>query len=167
MEGLRHSLLVPAGSTVLMVMGCFHAMKEQISARYAVKDDKNESLLPHPYAPWASVPKEYQSKADDAYRAFKMFENVKEWTLLGIPLMWTSFLYVGGLPYMTDNYVDGLIAVTSAAYIFGNAKFISGYMKSPETRLQGFKIRRKAMESWLLISVVSIGYAVLKRVGVV
>jgi hypothetical protein len=167
MEGLRNSLLVPAGSTVFMVLGCFQAMQAQSTARYAVKDDNKKDLLPHPYAPWTAVPKEHQSKADDAYRGFKMFENVKEWTFLGIPLMWTSFVFSGGLPYMTDLYVDGLIAVTSAVYIYGNAKFVSGYMKSPETRTQGFKIRMFAMKSWLAISGVSIGYAVLQRFGIV
>lgn len=99
MDALRYSLMAPAGATVLMTLGCFHAMSEMSKSRYAAHDDNGKPLLPHPYTPWKPVlGAKNQEKADDAYRAFKMFENVKEWTLLSLPLMWTFWLYAGSLP---------------------------------------------------------------------
>jgi hypothetical protein len=166
MEGLRNSLLVPAGSSVFMIMGCLQAMQAQAVVRYTVKDENGKMLLPHPYAPWIPVPKEYQSKADDAYRAFKMYENVKEWALISIPLMWTSFVFCGGLPCMNQARAEALIAITTAVYMYGNNVFIKGYLESADARLQGFQLRKNVVISWILISIVSMGYTALKRFGV-
>ena len=150
-----------------MTFGIFDAMKKMIPPRYNVKDDKGNKLLDHPYKPWTKVPPENQQAADDAYRAFKMFENVKEWTMVSMPLMWTAALFAGALPFMNQDRVDILIAGVSVAWMVGSAKYANGYMKSPADRGTGFKIRMLATLGFLAISTISIGYTFLQRFNIV
>ena len=93
MEGLRHSLLAPSVTSVLMIFGVAHAMKEYVTVKYAAKDDNGKPLLPHPYAPWkplSSKDPKHVEAAEKALRGYRMFENVKEWTFLSLP---STFLY--------------------------------------------------------------------------
>ena len=101
MDGLQHSLLAPTCGTFILVLGCVDAMMQMVHVRYSAeaKDENGKSLLPHPYKPW-EVPVSKQDPTqpppeiyDKAYRAFKMYENVKEWTFLSLPLMWTFAVY--------------------------------------------------------------------------
>jgi len=138
-----------------------------IKPRYAAKDDNGKSLLPHPYAPWTPVPPKNQAQADEAYRAYKMYENVKEWTFLSLPLLWTSALFGEALPFLTHNRVDALIAGTSLVWMYGNSKYISGYLKSPEDRIFGFRIRTRTTIVWLVVSSLSLGYTFLQRFNIV
>lgn len=165
MDSLRYSLMAPAGATVVMTLGCFHAMLEMIKTRYAAKDDNGKPLLPHPYTPWTPmVAAKNQEKADDAYRAFKMFENVKEWTLLSLPLMWTFWLYAGSLPFVSDAMADGAVAVSSLVYMVATYWYTVGYMESPEKRLNGFRVRRRVCEFWLFGCSVSFLWALGSRI---
>ena len=149
MDAMRQSLMAPAGATIFMLFGCFSAMKEMVKTRYAAKDDNGKPLLPHPYSPWVPVDPKHQDKADTAYRAFKMFENVKEWTLMSLPLMWLFWLYGGTLPYVTEPMVDGAVVLSSLAYSVGTSWYIFGYIEDASKRLKGFKLRRKVCEFWL------------------
>ena len=167
MEALRHSLLAPSGATVLMVFGTFDALKSMVTVRYAAKDDNGKFLFPHPYEPWKTVDPKYQEQADNAYRAFKMFENVKEWTLLSLPVMWVFSIYGGGMPYVTDPIMDGLIVASGGLYMLGNHWYIRGYLSAPEKRLTGFKIRRRVVEFWLFGSFFSVVWGGLARYGIV
>ena len=88
MEGLRQSLMAPSAGTIVMLFGCFHAMGEQGKLRYAAKDDDGKPLLKHPYEPWVPIDPKYKNLTDAAYRGFKMFENVKEWTLMSGMFFW-------------------------------------------------------------------------------
>jgi hypothetical protein len=142
-----------------MLLGCFSAMMEMVKTRYAAKDDNGKPLLPHPYAPWVPVETKYQAKADKAYRGFKMFENVKEWTLMSLPLMWLFWLYGGTLPYITEPLMDGAVVASSLAYVVGTHWYIFGYIESPEKRLKGFNLRRRACEFWLFGSLASFVWA--------
>lgn len=148
-----------------MLYGCFHAMMEMISVRYQVKDDDGKLIFAHPYEPWKPVDPKYKKDADKAYRAFKMFENVKEWTFMSVPFLWIFALYGGCLPYVDEDIVDVAVIVSSTIYAFGTNRFISGYIESPEKRLSGFKIRRRACEFWLFASVGSILFAAVQRFG--
>jgi hypothetical protein len=121
--------------------------------------------LPHPYCPWEKVDPKYQVKADTAYRAYKMFENVKEWTLLSIPLMWTFWLYGGSLPYVTEPMVDTAVGITSLLYFVGTNWYIYGYIEKPEARLKGFKLRRRVCEFWLFGSAGSFLWALGRRLA--
>ena len=152
MEALRFRLAVPSSATVLMTWGCFHAMKVMIKPRYETKDDDGKSLLPHPYAPWTAVPEKNKKQADEAYRAYKMYENVKEWTFLSLPLMWTTAVFAGCLPFMNQGRVDALIAGTSLIWMYGNSKYVTGYVKSPDDRIFGFRIRTRTTIVWLAVS---------------
>lgn len=167
MEGLRHSLLAPAGGTFLMVVGCAQAMKEMVAVRYASKDDNDKPLLPHPYSPWDKVDPKYQDQADKAYRAFKMFENVKEWTFLSLPCMWLSSIYGGSLPYVNQNMVDAVTISSCALYALANHWFVQGYIESPENRIKGFSLRTKVVKFWLFGCGVGIFWSSLQRFGVV
>mmetsp|Transcript_4775 Transcript_4775/g.7456 ORF Transcript_4775/g.7456 Transcript_4775/m.7456 type:complete len:172 (-) Transcript_4775:279-794(-) len=165
MEGLRQSVMAPAGGTILMLFGCFSAMSEMVKTRYAVKDEKGRPVLPHPYSPWVPVDPKYQLKADAAYRAFKMFENVKEWTVLSLPLKWLFWLYGGTLPYVTQPMVDGAVVLSSIVYLVGTNWYIFGYIQGPEKRLKGFKLRRRVCEFWLFGSAGSFLWALGRRIG--
>jgi hypothetical protein len=170
MEALRYSLFAPTTATVFMVFGTFHAMKEMAKTRYAANDENGKTLLPHPYEPWnvrtTDNPKHTEA-CDKAYRAFKMFENVKEWTFMSLPLVWVFAIYGGDLPYATDAMMDGTILVSTGLYMLANAQYIEGYISAPEKRFKGFKLRRKVVEFWLLGCLVSIGYGGLVRYGLV
>lgn len=159
MDALRHSLMAPAGGTVLMLVGCFHAMIEMIKIRYAAKDDNGKPLLPHPYSPWMPVEPKYQDKADAVYRAFKMFENVKEWTLLSLPLMWVFWLYAGSLPFASDAMADGAVILSSLAYVVASHWYTVGYIESPEKRMKGYQLRSKVINFWLFGSLGSFLWA--------
>merc|ERR1712238_190998 len=129
MDALRHSLLAPTCGTFVMVLGCVDSMMAMIKVRYGAKDDNGKPLLPHPYKPWEIAgggdEKEGQHKeiADKAYRAFKMFENVKEWTSISLPFMWTFAVYgkgMTGVPYVSDDLVDGAVVLSSLVYAWAN-----------------------------------------------
>ena len=146
---------MPAVSTTFILFGVMHGMMEMVKAKYSAKDDNGKWLFPHPYQPWKNVDPKYQDKADKAFRTFKMFENVKEWTFLALPLFWMFSIFGGGLPFMNDQIMDGITLLSGIGYMIGNHMYITGYTKTPADRLKGFKIRRKVVEFWLFGSVVS------------
>jgi hypothetical protein len=156
--------MAPAGGTIFMLFGCFNAMSEMVKTRYAVKDEKGKSLLPHPYSPWIPVEAKYQDKADAAYRAFKMFENVKEWTLMSLPLMWLFWLYGDSLPFVNESLIDGAVTLSSVAYMVGTNWYTFGYIEGPEKRMKGFRLRRRVCEFWLFGSAGSFLWALGCRV---
>merc|ERR1712146_493042 len=84
-----------------------------------------------------------------------------------LPLLWTSALFGEALPFMTHNRVDGLISVTSLVWMYGNSKYISGYLKSPEDRIFGFRIRTRTTIVWLVVSSLSLGCTSLQRFYIV
>ncbi|KAL3911217.1 MAG: hypothetical protein SGILL_007369 [Bacillariaceae sp.] len=157
--------MAPAGGTIFMILGCFSAMKEMIKTRYACKDDNGKPLLPHPYSPWVPVDPKYQDKVDTAYRGFKTFENIKEWTLMSLPLMWLFWLYGGSLPYVTQPMVDGAVILSSIGYMVGTNWYMFGYIEDASKRLSGFQLRRKVCEFWLFGCAGSFLWAVGCRVA--
>lgn len=168
MEALRHTLFAPSMTSFLMVFGCVQALMEMIKPRYAAKDDNGKPLLPHPYEPWNTpTDPKYKETVDKVYRAFKMFENVKEWTFMSLPIMWIFAIYGGALPYMTDTLMDGIILSTGALYAISNVMYIHGYVEAPEKRLPGFQLRKKVVMCWLLGSFVSLVWGGLTRFGLV
>lgn len=168
MEALRHSLFAPSVTTIFMVFGCAHGILEMVKLRYACKDDNGKPLLPHPYEPWnAPTDPKYKDSVDAVYRAFKMVENIKEWTFLSLPIMWVFALYGGALPYMTDAIMEGIILASGAAYCVGNYWYVNGYIESAAKRLKGFQVRRRVFEFWLLGSLASVVWGGLIRYGIV
>lgn len=168
MEGLRHTLFAPSTTTFMMVCGVAHAMSAMIKPRYKCKDENGKPLLPHPYEPW-KVPDDPKSKeaTDKAYRAFKMFENVKEWTFLTMPVMWVFAIYGGDLPYITENMMDGVILISGTVYAAATHMYASGYLEAPDKRITGFKLRRKVAEFWLFGAASALLWGGLMRIGVV
>ena len=100
-------------------------------------------------------------------RAFRMFENVKEWTFLMLPLVWVFAIYGSDLPYATESIMDGIILGSTGLYMLGNYWYIQGYISAPENRIKGFTLRRRVSEFWMLGSFVSIVWAGLVRFGVI
>ena len=168
MEALRHSLFAPSTTTFLLTVGCVQAMMEMVKIRYAAKDENGKPLVRHPYEPW-NVPTDpkYKEALDKVYRSFKMFENIKEWTFMSLPLIWIFAIYGGALPYMTDFILDGIILGTGALYAFGNGLYINGYIEAPEKRLQGFTLRKRISIFWMWGSAISLLWAGLSRFGLV
>jgi hypothetical protein len=168
MEALRYSLFAPSATTVMMVFGIANAMSAMIKTRYQCKDDNGKPLLPHPYEPW-NVPSDpkYKDVTDKAYRAFKMFENVKEWTFMALPVMWVFAVYGGDLPYVSQSMIDGAILVSGVVYTVATQMYVSGYLESAEKRISGFKLRLKVGQFWLLGSVLSLVSAGLLRFQVI
>jgi len=125
-----------------------------IKVRYAAKDDNAKPLLPHPYKPWETAGKEEKHKEiiEKAYRAFKMYENVKEWMFISLPLMWTFAVYGKGmtsLPYISENLVDGMILLSSLLYTFANRRYTKGYVDSTGKRVKPFYLRTNVVKFWL------------------
>ena len=159
MDGLRHSLFVPATSSFFLVVGVATAIKEQVKTRYAAKDDNGKPLYEHPYRPWIELDPKYKEQGDRAWRAFKMCENVKEWAVFSMPLVWIIAMFGSSLPYVEDSYVNTFLAATSCLYAYANHQFIFGYLESPEKRMKGFKLRMLVFKLWLLGSGLSLlGY---------
>lgn len=168
MDALRYSLFAPSTTTVMLVYGIVDALLTMTGERYKCKDDNGKPLLSIPYEPWnAPTDPKYKGSTDKAYRAFKMFENVKEWNFMALPPMWVFAVYGGSLPFLTDGMMDGVVLVSGAVYAVATRMFMSGYMDSPEKRLSGFKLRRKVFEFWLFGSAVSLAWSGLGRYGIV
>lgn len=167
MEALRHSLAIPSLTTSFIILGCMHAMSEMVKVKYSAVDEHGKPLLPHPYQPWTATDPKYKEKTDKAFRCFKMFENVKEWTFLALPNMWIFAIFGGGLPLVTDPIMDGIILASGIAYMVGNHWYITGYMEAPKNRLKGFQVRRRVVEFWLLGSVVSVLWGTVTKFGIV
>mmetsp|Transcript_7112 Transcript_7112/g.11808 ORF Transcript_7112/g.11808 Transcript_7112/m.11808 type:complete len:171 (-) Transcript_7112:537-1049(-) len=167
MEALRYSILAPSAATFFMIFGCIDAMKKQIEVRYACLDDNGKKLFDHPYSPWEKVDPKYQKQADDAHRAFKTYENVKEWTFLTLPLMWMFALFGGTIPYVTDITVEVTVLVSSVVYMAANHMYTVGYMESAEKRLTGFLLRTNVAKFWMVASAVSLLTAALERFCVI
>lgn len=178
MDALRHSLLAPSCGTFVMVLGCVDSMMAMIKVRYSAKDDDGKPLLPHPYKPW-EIPGgggdekdggKHAAIADKAYRAFKMFENVKEWTAMSLPFMWTFAVYgkgMAGCPYVSDDLVDGAVVLSSLVYAYANRKYTRAYIESTEKRTKSFYLRTNVVKFWLAGSAISLFHGILKRLGVV
>jgi hypothetical protein len=159
MEGLRYTLFAPSASSFILVLGVMTAVKENISHRYAAKDEDGNPVLKHPYSPWEATDPKYKELTDKAWRAFKMAENVKEWTFASLPLVWIVGIFGGSLPYVSDDAVTAFLLGTSLTFAYANHKFIKGYVEAPENRIAGFKLRMKVFQVWLLGSGVSLlGY---------
>lgn len=167
MEALRHTLLAPTGATVLMIFGSFDAMKTMVAVKYAAKDDNGKPLFPHPFAPWTKVDPKYEQEAGKVLRAHRMFENIKEWTFLSLPLMWSFSLCAGSIPKVTDQMVEGAVVVSTIGYLYGNYLFSNGYIESAGGRMKGFKIRRKVVEFWLYGSLIAVSCSALQKFGVI
>eukprot|EP00934_Nitzschia_sp_Nitz4_P002907 Nitzschia sp. Nitz4//scaffold7_size249615//228970//229473//NITZ4_001215-RA/size249615-processed-gene-0.164-mRNA-1//1//CDS//3329558556//2897//frame0 len=167
MEALRFSLVAPMTNTILMTFGVAHAMKEMIKIRYACKDEEGKLLLPHPYAPWEKVDPKYQDQVDSAYRAFKMFENVKEWAFLCLPPMWIVALNGSALPYVSNDIMDAITVLSGGVYCVATYMYIQGYLTSATDRLRGFQIRTKVAAFWLYGSGLSTAWVALQKFGLV
>jgi hypothetical protein len=159
---------------------CVDSMMEMIKVRYSdeAKDpETGKSLLPHPYKPWTEPSNDKQKAIfDKAYRSFKMFENVKEWTFMSLPLMWTFAVYgksvTSGMRSMfgvnaKDCYVDGLVVVSALLYSITNRQYSKGYVRSPEERVQPFYLRTNVVKFWLFGSGSSLVYTFLQTLNVV
>merc|ERR1712183_997593 len=128
-------------------------------------------LLPHPYKPW-DVPKSEKQKLlfDKNYRAFKMYENVKEWTFMSLPAMWIFAVYGKGMTEsfgLPDTLIDGTVVATSLIFVIANRFYAKGYIESADKRLPPFKVRKKVALFWLAGSAVSLFYGFLQHFGVV
>eukprot|EP00562_Extubocellulus_spinifer_P007623 CAMPEP_0178497914 /NCGR_PEP_ID=MMETSP0696-20121128/14957_1 /TAXON_ID=265572 /ORGANISM="Extubocellulus spinifer, Strain CCMP396" /LENGTH=199 /DNA_ID=CAMNT_0020126401 /DNA_START=494 /DNA_END=1094 /DNA_ORIENTATION=+ len=108
-----------------MVMGSMVPMMSQAFLRGGLKDDNGKPVFSTPYKPW-EVPAKYASEGDDLYRAHKAAENIKEWTFHVIPLMWTFFIFGGGIPYIGDSAMEGAVALSTATWLFGCYKYFTG-----------------------------------------
>eukprot|EP00562_Extubocellulus_spinifer_P009201 CAMPEP_0178507436 /NCGR_PEP_ID=MMETSP0696-20121128/20214_1 /TAXON_ID=265572 /ORGANISM="Extubocellulus spinifer, Strain CCMP396" /LENGTH=164 /DNA_ID=CAMNT_0020136915 /DNA_START=398 /DNA_END=892 /DNA_ORIENTATION=+ len=162
MEGLRDTLLVPASASVAMVMGSVVPMMSQALLRGGLKDDNGKPVFSTPYKPW-EVPAKYASEGDDLYRAHKAAENIKEWTFHVIPLMWTFFIFGGGIPYIGDSAMEGAVALSTATWLFGCYKYFTGYQGSANGRQTGFMIRFLVVFFWLSGSAIGLGCAAWNR----
>ena len=158
MEGLRDSLLVPAGASVAMVMGSIVPMIRQAFMRGGLKDDNGKPIFSTPYKPW-EVPTKHENACDDLYRAHKAAENIKEWTFHVIPLMWVFSIFGGGIPYVSEGAVEGAVALSTATWLFGCYKYFKGYHKAAKDRQTGFLIRFVVVFFWLSGSAVGLGCA--------
>lgn len=167
MEGLRNSLMIPAAGTIFMVYGCVDALMRMVKIRYSVKDENGKMLLPHPYKPWV-VPAGKEEEAEGAYRSFKMYENVKEWTMFSMPLMWIFSVYGGAIPYTNRKpwILESVVGFSTAAWVLGNKWYIDGYIKSSEDRLVGFQTRTRVFRFWFYGSLVSLVCSGLERFDV-
>lgn len=190
MDGLQHSLLAPTCGTFILVLGCVDAMMQMVHVRYSAeaKDEQGKSLLPHPYKPWevpVSKPDSTQPPPpeiyDKAYRAFKMYENVKEWTFLSLPLMWTFAVYGKNavqpcvafvaaspwIPMTTETMIDSTVVLTSVLYAVANRQYVTGYIASVDGRIPPFYRRTNIVKFWLTASALSLAYACFQRVNLV
>lgn len=168
MEALRHSLFAPSATSFMLILGCAQALLEMVKHRYAAKDENGKPLLRHPYEPWnAPTDPKYAETLSKVYRSFKMFENIKEWTFMSMPLVWIFAIYGGTLPYMTDMILDGIILGTGALYAYSNVLYIHGYVESAEKRLPGFSLRKRIVFFWLFGCGASLLWSGLGRFGLV
>eukprot|EP00980_Cylindrotheca_fusiformis_P000879 scaffold232_cov91-Cylindrotheca_fusiformis.AAC.4 len=167
MEEIRHTLFAPAASSFLLIMGVLSAVQENVKHRYLAKDDNGKLLLSHPYSPW-EVPADskYKKLTDRAWRAFKMTENIKEFTFASLPLVWTFGIFGGCLPYVSNTAVTAILLSSTSVYAYGNYKYMHGYVEAPEKRLEGFGLRIKVFQLWVLLTVGSLLAYLVQESGV-
>lgn len=165
MEGLRQALLAPACGTFLLLGGCIVAMKDMVECRYSLKDENGKILLRHPYKPWEPVDQKHEEMAERAFRAFKMNENVKEWTFMSVPLVWSIAIFGGDLPYVTPIMVDTFVIASCLSYALVNHRYIKGYVESPSRRIQAFYLRFTIWKIWLILAGLCLLWGILQRFG--
>ena len=138
--------LIPSICTVLVLyFGPISAMIASSKVRYSVvsKDDGKKKMLPHPYRPWI-VPPGYETGSDEAFRAFRAFENSKEWAFMFVPLMWIFCVYLSSIPRVTVKMGQIITLVVALLYVLGDQVYIKGYLESADGRVRGFVIRTVA-----------------------
>ena len=138
--------LIPSICTVLVLyFGPISAMIASSKVRYSIvsKDDGKKKMLPHPYRPWV-IPSGYESGADEAFRAFRAFENSKEWGFMFVPLLWIFYFYVSSIPLVSAEWGGLITLVVAILYVCGDQVYIRGYLESADGRLRGFVIRTVA-----------------------
>ena len=94
-----------------------------------------------------------------------MFENVKEWTFMSLPLMWVYATYAGSLPKVTDTMVDATVVGSALVYVVANRMFVKGYIESADKRLRGFRFRSRVVMFWLFGSAISVTCSALQKYG--
>jgi len=123
-------------------------------------------VFEHPYKPWQSVAKEHAEGAEAAYRAFRAYENSKEWAVLTIPSLWIFSVYASALPFVSPTVGAVTTASLAAVYCVGDKLYASGYGESAEGRMKGFKIRTLAFRGIAYGAIAGVvGAAYLSCVG--
>ena len=155
-----------AAATVGMVAGTTLKLLGMVKPRYALKGDDGKALLQHPYQPWVEVPEEAREGAEKAYRAFKAYENSKEWLLLTLPLVWVFSACGEAVPRLPQAGVQVITAGVMAGYLVGDHLFFTGYCEAASKRMRGFRVRTNCFKALLALASVSAACLGLRALGV-
>jgi len=135
MREMQLAFLPAALGTIPVVYANIQAMGIMGKVRYA---DRSKEV--HPYRPWADE----REDAEPHFRAFKACQNVTEWTVYIVPLIWMFVLYTPAIPVI-GRYVAWCAAPLGLAIGYYFIKYIEGYIVSAEGRLQPFYKRARCV----------------------
>ena len=133
------------------------ALKAHIKFRYAIKDEASgKRILETPYNPYQKI-KGREEEVSKVFRAYRAYENSKEWCNLIMPFMFISSIYGASIPYVTERTNQLVVGTTAFAWCVSNAMFIKGYAKSTEGRMTGFSLRMKCSYVFFFHGLVALG----------
>ena len=152
---LQLSLMPAALGTVAIVYSNVLCMYTLNKIRYAER-----SGPVHPYRPWADTAK----NADAHYRAYKACQNVLEWTVYSLPLLWLYVLYTPTIPRI-GRALSWFGAVLGLALARFNATYAEAYAESADARVKPFYQRIRIFQILFLGFVAGAGASVARALG--
>ena len=96
------------------------------------------------------------------YRAFRAQENMKEWAVITIPLLWLFSTFVKRVP-VVGEYEWILTLLAGHVYAWFNRKYYEGYVESAEGRVEPFKMRTNVVKFLLFGTCASMAYIVAEN----
>ncbi len=152
---LQLSLMPAALGTVAVVYSNVLCMYTLNKIRYAER-----SGPVHPYRPWADTAK----NADAHYRAYKACQNVLEWTVYSLPLLWLYVLYTPAIPRI-GRALSWFGAVLGLALARFNAAYAEAYAGSADARVKPFYRRIRIFQVLFLGFVAGAGASAARALG--
>ena len=99
---------------------------------------------------FVTVYKPWEHKSERWYRAFRAGENVKEWSIVVMPLFGSLSLIGRYLPYVGD-YAGSMSVALSLIYNYYTVRYTNGYIESEKERVPGFVGRKNVfIAGWVL-----------------
>lgn len=138
-------ILAPSIGTLFIWASYANCMTGLVNIRKATKS------VTLPYRPWLHTD-------EKVYRAHRAVENIREWTVMTVPMIWVFSLFAKHLP-VVGEYVPITTVGVSVMYAVLARLYFNGYASSMEERVRPFWIRMRLVQALLGANIISLGYA--------
>mmetsp|Transcript_5585 Transcript_5585/g.7074 ORF Transcript_5585/g.7074 Transcript_5585/m.7074 type:complete len:158 (-) Transcript_5585:372-845(-) len=151
--GGEEALIAPSVGTIAIIGSILETFMKNPKIR---KQCLPEGKFTYPYTPW-------EHKSEMLYRAHRAQENMKEWSFMGIPLLFMFSTFAKRLP-VVGEYEPIVTLVCGLAIAHYNRKYFEGYVESADGRIPPFKGRTNVLKFLLFGAVGSITYILAENV---